>query len=212
VTVNGVTTLYVFPKANYSATTFIATFTSMLGVTFHISRDVTTNKFTITNTLHDFTLNASSTISSVMGFSSNVSSVNKSCTLPRCMNFLPLPRITLRCVELANSTMIGGKNSTDVIITIPTNSAMNGQIYYQNRSNAKLLFRHHDLSYFIISFTDDDGNLINFNGLSCFFTLQFDIYRKRHSKPPRFGNIVEKVNNNMSFLYPDEEALVSEDV
>ena len=59
----------------------------------------------------------------------------------------------------------------------------------------ELLFRHHELSRFIISFTDDDGNYINFNGISSFFTLQFDIYRRWIPKPPRFSNIIEYVNN-----------------
>ena len=107
--------------------------------------------------------------------------------------------------------MVGSTTSSDVIITIPTNSGNNGQIYYQNQSNAKLLFRHHELSQFIISFTDDDGNLLNFNGLSSFFTLQFDIYRRYVPKPPRFGSFVDHANKN-AYYYPDEEYLVSDNI
>ena len=183
ITENGVTTHYKFPKANYSAKTFMAQFRTQVG--FSITLDYTTNKFTVTSSQSDFTINSSSTISNVMGFSENVSSVDWMLTFPRCCNFLPLPRITLRCPELANTCMVGGSSSSDVIITIPTNASNNGQIYYQNQSGAKLLFRHHDLSRFIISFTDDDNNFLNFNGLSSFFTLQFDIYRKYIPKPPR---------------------------
>ena len=211
VTVNGVITLYTFPLANYSSVSFMSEFKLLLGSSFNISFDNRTNMFTLTNTVADFILNESSTIGSVMGFSSSVSSTNKAVTLPRCCNFLPLPRITLRCPELANTCMVGGTTSSDVIITIPTNSGMNGQIYYQNQSNAKLLFRHHELSQFIISFTDDDGNLLNFNGLSSFFTLQFDIYRKYVPKPPRFGNIIEHVGNR-GYLYPDMENSVADNI
>ena len=211
VTVNGVITSYTFPLANYSALTFVTTCKSLLGNTFNITFNHKTSVFSITNTVADFTLNANSTIGSVMGFSNSVNSVSKSVTLPRCCNFLPLPRITLRCAELANTCMVGSTTSSDVIITIPTNSGNNGQIYYQNQSNAKLLFRHHELSQFIISFTDDDGNLLNFNGLSSFFTLQFDIYRRYVPKPPRFGSIVDHANKN-AYYYPDEEYLVSDNI
>ena len=76
----------------------------------------------------------------------------------------------------------------------------------------KLLFRHHDLSRFIISLTDDDGNFVNFNGISSFFTLQFDIYRKWMPKPPRFSNIVEYVNNYSSYGYQDEEIPVMDNI
>jgi len=210
VTVNGVTTMYNFPKANYSSVTFITAFNTLLGNTFQITFNHSTSVFTITNTVANFTFNVSS-IGSVMGFSNSVTSVNHSVTLPRCCNFLPLPRITLRCAELANTCMIGGNNSSDVIITIPTNGGNNGQIYYQNQNGAKLLFRHHELSQFIISFTDDDGNLLNFNGLSSFFTLQFDIFRKYVPKPPRFGSIVDHANKN-AYLYPDVECLVSDGI
>ena len=146
-----------------------------------------------------------------MGFSQSVISSAHSMTLPRCCNFLPLPRITLRCAELANTCMVGNNASSDVIITIPNNSGLNGQIYYQNQNGAKLLFRHHELSQFKISFTDDDGNFLNFNGLSSFFTLQFDIFRKFVPKPPRFGNIVLQANKH-TYLYPGVESLVSEGI
>ena len=101
--------------------------------------------------------------------------------------------------------MVGASSSNDVIITIPNNSKPNGQIYYQNQSNAKLLFRQHELSRFIISLTDDDGNLLNFNGVSSFFTLQFDIYRKYLPKLPSFSNIISSVNKTLFQKYLDEE-------
>ena len=112
--------------------------------------------------------------------------------------------MTLRCKELCSSTMVGESISSDVIMSVPNNSKPNGQIYFINRSQAKMLFRAPELSRFIISFTDDDGNLLNFNGISSFFTLQFDIYRKWVPKLPRFSNIVEYVNSQQPF-YDDED-------
>ena len=212
----------VFPYGNYNASYFINEFKALLNASgsntnslsnFNTRWNITLNGFnsvfTITNA-NQFTIFGTSTISSVMGFSNNVDSnfvsvLSYVATLPRCCNFLALPRITLRCEELANTTTIGNQQTSDVIITIPNNARPNGQIYYQNQSNAKLLFRRHEVCRFVVSITDDDGNLLNFNGISSFFTFQFDIFRKYMPKPPRFSNIIEYVNHHTSFLYPDEE-------
>ena len=207
-TVNGVTKMYIFPNGNYNANYFITQFKTLLGANWNITLSGFSSIFTITNSVYNFTLLGTSTIDSVMGFSTNLSSslvgAYNTVILTRCCNFLPLPRICLRCPELANCTMISGTPSNDIIIAIPNNAKPNGQIYYQNQTQSKLLFRHHELSRFTISLTDDDNNLLNFNGVSSYFTLQFDIYRKFMPKPPRFNNIVEYVNSKTSYLYPDE--------
>ena len=201
---NGVSTSYFFPYGNYNAAYFINQFITLLGSRWNITLNNFNSIFTITNTTYNFSFLGSSTINSVMGFSNTLVSSNKSLTVSRCCNFLPLPRVTIRCAELANTVMIGNNSSSDVIISIPNNSKPNGQIYYQNQSQAKLLFRHHELCRFVISFTDDDGNLLNFNGISTFFTLQFDIYRKYVPKLPRFSNIIEYVNNKTFYNYEEE--------
>lgn len=208
---NGVTTTYTFPLGNYTSLTFITQFGILVPSSFVISLDYTTNLFTIKNTNNiDFIFSSISTIGSVFGFSSSCSSISASLTLPRCCNFLPLPRITLRCAELANTYTVGNITTSDVIITIPNNAGSNGQIYYQNQSQARLLFRHQELNRFIISFTDDDDNFINFNGLSCFFTLQFDVFRKYIPKPPKFSDIIQHVNDSITLAYPDEEKQMME--
>ena len=211
VSILGVVTSYTFPYGNYTANTFIFEFKTLLGSNWNIFLNNFNSIFTITNSVNDFTILGTSTISSVLGFTDDSTSTSKILILPRCCNFLPLPRITFRCPELANTTMIGTENSSDVVITIPNNARPNGQVYYLNQMQTKLLFRHHDLSRFIISFTDDDGNHINFNGISSFFTLQFDIYRRWIPKPPRFSNIIEYVNN-YQFRVNEEEEPVEDNI
>ena len=211
----------VFPYGNYNASYFMIEFKNLLNASgsntnnlsnFNTRWNITLNGFnsvfTITNA-NQFTFFGTSTINSIMGFTNDIVAseltvLSYLATMPRCCNFLPLPRITIRCAELANTTTIGQQQTSDIIITIPNNSKPNGQIYYQNQSQSKLLFRHQELSRFVLAFTDDDGNLLNFNGISSFFTLQFDIFRKYMPKPPRFSNLVEYVNNR-TFIYPDEE-------
>ena len=219
VTENGVPASYKFAYGNYNSTYFITAFIALLGPNWSITLNNFNSVFTITNSAHTFNLLGTSTIDSIMGFSKTLASTfsilgfMNSLTLTRCCNFLPLPRITLRCSELANTHMVGQNSTSDVIITIPNNSRPNGQIYYQNQSQAKLLFRHHELTRFVISFTNDDGDLLNFNGISCFFTIQFDIFRRFVPKPPRFSNIVEYVNNKNAYAnYLDDGVEFEEDI
>ena len=201
------TSTYSFPYGNYNSSTFASQFATLLGTGWSLALNTVTNKFTITSTA-PFTIDATSTIGSVMGFSTTLySSVGNTLIMPRCCNFLPIPRVCIRCSELANTIMVSGQPTADVVVTIPNDVGLNGQIFYQNQSQSKLLFRHHELSRFVVSITDDDGNLLNFNGLSCYFTFQFDIYRKYIPKLPRFSNLVEYVNNHPSQLYPDEQIM-----
>lgn len=193
---NDVPTTYVFENGNYNSNYFISKFKSNLGSRWGITLDVVNSTFTVTNSQNDFTFSDTSTIDSIMGFSTTISSTNQSLTMTRVCNFLPLPRIVLRCPELANGFMISSITSGDIIISIPNSSKINGEIIYQNYE-AKHLLKAERLDTLTFSLTNDDGDFINFNGISSFFTIQFDIYRKRLERPPVFHeiqNMVQSVN------------------
>lgn len=190
---SGATTSYVFEHGNYNTNYFIAKFKSLLGVRWNITLDLINSTFTITNTLYDFSFSGNSSIDSIMGFSETITSTNKSLTLPRVCNFLSLPRIVLRCSELANGFMVSSITSGDIILSIPNTSKINGEIVYQN-SNTKHLLKHDKIDKLVFSLTNDDGDLINFNGISSFFTIQFDIYRRPLEKPPTFTELTTLLN------------------
>jgi hypothetical protein len=192
---SGTTTTYMFPMGNYTASTFITQFKALLPNTFNITLGVNNNQFTITHTTTDFTILGTSTIDSVMGFSGNQVSVGLSLTMPRVCNFLPLPRICFRCSKLSNSFTPSSIDSGDVILSIPNTAKLNGQIIYTNNSDSKTLFKLESLRDFVVSLTDDDGELIDFNGISSFFVFRFDIFRKSIQKPMSFRNIVNLVNS-----------------
>jgi hypothetical protein len=197
---NGITTSYIFPFGNYNANQFITKFQSTLPNRFSITLDTISSKFIITNNTYSFSLLSNSTIDYIMGFSGTQTSTsippNNILAMPRVCNFLALPRISMRCNLLANSTMSGtGAQANDLVITIPNNSKPNGEIVYNNNSNIQMLFQGDILNTFVVSLTNDTGQLINFNGISSFFVFQFDIYRTKIDKPLPFYNILANVNN-----------------
>jgi hypothetical protein len=192
---SSITTTYMFPMGNYTASTFITQFKALLPNTFNITLGVNSNQFTITHTTTAFTILGTSTIDSVMGFSGNQVSVGLSLTMPRVCNFLPLPRICFRCSKLANSFTPSSIDSGDVILSIPNTAKLNGQIIYTNNTTSKILFKLESLRDFIVSITNDDGDNIDFNGISSFWVFQFDIFRKSIEKPMTFKNIISLVNS-----------------
>lgn len=182
---------YQFPLGNYNASTFMTKFNSMLSP-MTITLNSNNNTFTITHSTYEFAFDSSSTIDFIMGFTDTIYSSSLSLTLPRVCNFLPLPRIIMRCAQLANSYLEG---TGDVILSIPNNAKSNGQIVYNTLGSIKNIFRLDFLNSFIVSLTDDEDNLINFNGVSSFFTFQFDIHRKFVEKPLQFSKIINTVNS-----------------
>ena len=199
---SSVTTLYTFPYGNYTTQSFITTFKSLLPQPqFNITLGQNSNKFTITHTTTTFSFTSASTIDNIMGFTGTVAAVGLSLTLPRVCNFLPEPRICIRCPDLANSLMTATNNSSDVVLAVPNTSRLNGQIIYSNNSNMKTLFKLTNLNQFYVSLTNDDGVPLNFNGVSSFFTFQFDIHRKTLAKPLSFDKLVSFINSQ-SLLQP----------
>jgi hypothetical protein len=196
-TFNNTRQTFVFQYGNYNVTLFIAEFDKLLkSYGFTLEFDQTDSVFTMKNSTYAFTLHGTSTIDYIIGFENDISTtlvagVN-TLDMPRCCNFLPLPRIYLKCAEFSCCSNIGNINSGDILATIPNNAKPNGQIYYQNNSGAKSLFRKHGASTFKIAFTNDDGEFINFNGVSAHFSIQFDIYRTALPKLESFSEIVKK--------------------
>lgn len=192
---SAVTTAYMFPMGNYTSQSFITAFKSLLPNQFGITLGQNSNQFTITHTTTTFSFTAASTIDQIMGFSGTTAAVGLSLTCPRVCNFLPLPRICIRCADLAHSFISATTDGNDVVLSVPNTSRMNGQIIYNNTSNMKTLFKLENLSSFTVSLTNDDGTPINFNGISSFFVFQFDIYRRTLAKPMPFNRLVSFINS-----------------
>jgi hypothetical protein len=113
-------------------------------------------------------------------------------TMPRVYNFLPLPRVLLHCPELGNG--LNGTNA-DIILSVPNNSRLNSQIVY-TAADIKTLVKDEQISSLTFKFTDDEDNLLNFNGVASFWTVQLDIYRKWIPRIETFDTLVKNANLN----------------
>jgi hypothetical protein len=177
---------YSFPFGNYAADSFMKTFKTLLPNTYDITLDQISGKFTITNTSFPFTLLGTSTIDYVLGFSENVEAsfvgAIYTATMPRLCNFLPTPLFRI-CVEnntIYNGQVLGAAGApaySNVLASIPNITQQNTQVVYQNLSD-EFAIQPTGQTQLIISILDDNGQFIDFNGVSSYFQLRLRLYKK----------------------------------
>jgi len=193
------TYVYTLPLGNYTASTFRTLLLSTMPLGFALSYDLTTNKYTFTFN-QPFSLLSGSTCDYIIGFTGTetASLVGEIYTLTcsRAFNFLPIPRYVWHC-NILNDGIILGPNSTmgasDILGTIPNVSKPNGQLVYEN-VNSEFIVKTANFGQLIITITDDNNREIDFLGISSYFVLKFNIFRKALKKPMKFSNLVEFIN------------------
>lgn len=219
----GSTSTTIIPEGNYTITSFITQIqsTAIPTVYFTLSYSTTTNKITITTTATYQSLypgstwgfNSGSTCDYIFGFSGTTQITGTSLTLSRSMNFLPIPRFIIHCNLLNNGLMLTSNSQVgacDILGSIPNVAKLNSQIIYENYGGEFLLKSLDINTSIIISITDDNNNLINFNGISSYFVLRFNIFRHSIEKPIPFQKLVSSVNGKIKNIADDENLILAE--
>lgn len=220
----GSTSTTIIPEGNYSITSFITQIqsTAIPTVYFVMSYSQVTNKITLTSTPTYQSLFPGSTwgfatdctCDYIFGFSGSNLTTGTSMTLPRSMNFLPIPRFIIHCNLLNNGLMLTTNSnvaSTDVLCSIPNLSKLNSQIVYENYGGEFLLKSLESLTSIIISITDENNNLLNFHGISSYFVLRFNIFRHSIERPLPFNKLVQSINGNVKKIADDENLILMEE-
>jgi len=219
----GSTSTTVIPEGNYTITSFITQIqsTAIPTVYFVMSYSAVTNKITITSTPTYQSLfpgstwgfNTGSTCDYIFGFSGTTQTTGTAITLPRSMNFLPIPRFIIHCNLLNNGLMLTNNSSVgacDILASIPNVAKLNSQIIYENYGGEFLLKSLDVNTSIIISITDDNNNLINFNGISSYFVLRFNIFRHSIERPVSFQKLVGSINGTVKNIADDENLILAE--
>lgn len=211
-------TTYIVPFGNYNKTQWIlfmngtpsSAFPNNL---FTMTADSLTNKFTITTTAlynsvytgQAYGISAGTTCDYIFGLRTSFSTTDPSYTFERAFNFLPVARFVFHCNILNSGLMMGANSnpsSCDILAVIPNSSKLNSQIIYENTGDGFLIKSNSQLNQIIISVTDDDNRLINFNGISMYFSLEFNLFRKSIQRPMKFYKLVKEANKTKGQL-PD---------
>jgi hypothetical protein len=150
---------------------------------------------TMTNAT-SFTINATSTastVNSIMGLGRN-DLTGTSITFPNVVNFIPLQRINFRSNYFKFGCYSTSDNSNDIFLPLQNNAGQNSIINYVNQTQNKFLIQDRNITTFIINVSDDYGNLINFNGVDWYMTIQIDIDYLETPKLSNFGNMLTQRN------------------
>lgn len=198
-TINGSNYLYTLTLGNYTAQTFKTMVLALLPSGFTMDYSLITNKYTFTYT-SNFSLNSGSTCDYIIGFSgtesASLAGAIYSLTCSRSYNFLPIPRFIIHC-NILNDGIILGTNSalagSDIIASVPNNSKSNGQIVYENIAS-EFIVKTYNFGQLVITITDDNNREIDFLGISSYFQLKFNIFRRSIKKPMKFHSLAEHIN------------------
>lgn len=164
------------PQKNYNISTLVSYLNTSVGNGFEFSYDETTLKMTITNS-EEFRLFAgANNVLKVLGFSNTLQqSVSNALTSNNVVNLLGIQMIYILINNLSFNS-IGVKDSTrqlrNTLINIPV-TAIQGdtQLYSAQNSNRHKLFDK-AISLLEIKIVDENGNEIDFNGVSWYLSLQ----------------------------------------
>jgi hypothetical protein len=172
-----------FPDGNYTQSTFIQEFQNQMPSEFSITFNPKTSRFTITHSTTQFTFYEDSTVDSVMGFSGTFTSASvvgvQTLALNRCCNFLPTPIFYITTDTIYSGQSLGREGVplfSNIIAAIPNTSRNNQAIVYSNPTDEfELKSRFH--SQMVLGIVNDEGEYLDFHGISSFFCLRFRIFR-----------------------------------
>jgi len=140
-----------------------------------MSLDVSTGKYTLTKS-GGFTILSSTTCYKILGLQKDITYISTgSLTFPYPCNFLGINRLKIKSSVFKTNNLDSNSNGhSDLLATIPVNVSQYSLISYNNLVNFKNIIVNKDINYIDITITDELDNIVNFNGIDIYITLQID--------------------------------------
>lgn len=145
---------------------------------FTITYDIKTNKYIFTHTHENFDFYESSTCFELLGFSQSYkSSTNRSLTSDIMINLFPIRQIYITSSNfILNNINHTSSSNANIITSINVVGNPHSIITYNDSSNnSHLIHNLNNINNLNIAITDQDGDLINFNGSHWSLTLVLTI-------------------------------------
>ena len=165
---NSVDYTLIITKANYNITTLITYLTANLETGFTISYNASTNKLTFEHSTYEFTFNSNSTCFELLGLTEKT----HASTLSILTSDISINFFTIRNIQISSSNFIlnnintAKPNVASILISIPVDVNQGSIIQYRNINNiSSLVHEINNISNLHIQILDQDGDLLNLNGL-----------------------------------------------
>jgi hypothetical protein len=171
---------YTLTNANYTTTSIMTMILSIIPNTYSMSFSIATGKFTITNSSIDFTINSTSTCQILLGFSksTNYTSTSKTFTFPFPANLYGIHRIKVKSNILHTRNFDSNSGSGNILTTIGITTGLTSVLDYINQSNFRNIISNETIDFIDIQIADENDNLLDFNGVDIFLTLELDIIKE----------------------------------
>jgi hypothetical protein len=176
---------YTLVNGNYTTTSIMVMILSLIPSTFTMTFNSATGKFTLTNTAGDFNINSTTTCYIILGLVAKTlySSSSKTFTFPNPANLYGIHRIKIKSNILHTRNYDSNSGSGNILTTIGVTSGLTGVLYFLNQSNFRNIISNDVIDNIDIQIVDEYDNLLDFNGLDIFLTIQLDIIKEiEHNK------------------------------
>jgi hypothetical protein len=175
-TSNSVDYNIIIPVGNYNINQLISALLILMDG-FTIVYNNLQNTLTFTHTTYDYTFLSTSTCLSLIGFSTAATSTSLILTSTMCINVNPINCINVVSNLITYSVNKAFPNNSSILCSIPVNRPPYSLIEYINNNNFRSNLFVNQINNIRIKLVDDNGNLLNLNGLDFTMTLQLDCER-----------------------------------
>lgn len=168
----------IIPQGNYDINSLV-TQLQVLMPELTITYSQLTGKLTFVHPTLNFAFySANNTCFELLGFSNmNQFSGSRTLTSDNVCNIFTIRSLCI-CTNFHTSNIhLSRTHMHNMIACIPVNASPNSIILYQNQRNYRCDLFDNIINDLVISFRDQNGNVINLNGCHYNLTLQFDIYK-----------------------------------
>ena len=141
-----------------------------------VAYNTLTNKYTFTHSTTDFTIFSTSTSQVLLGLNIyDKTSISKVLVSDNCIDMSPIKSLLIKTRLQTGNMNRMYPQSTNILCAIPVNAGKFENLQYDNKSNYKSNLYMNVLNEIMIKITDQDNNVIDFNGCNWFITLQIDV-------------------------------------
>lgn len=189
---------YTLTNGNYNATTFKQMLLGLLGSAFTMSFSTSTGKYTLTKT-GGYTILPTTTCYKILGLAKNVTYVSGgSLTFPYLANFLGINRIKIKSSVFKTDNLDSNQNGhCELLATIPVDESQFALITYENLIGFKNTLVNDTVNYIDITLTDENDDIIDFNGIDIYLTLQINSIIEDFNRDTNLQDLLNKNTNNI---------------
>jgi hypothetical protein len=151
-----------------------------------ITYNIQTNKLTFTHTHHNFLLEPFSTCFELLGFtekeqynSTNIAGTTHILNSANGINLFVVRQVFIGSDNfILNNINASNPNDTNILASVSVTGNPNSIIHYENTTTRHLIHHLNNVTNLNIKLLDQDGDLLNLNGVNWSITLELIITKK----------------------------------